>query len=165
MKRIFYIAIAFLAASCAKFRHDDSWPARIVSYEGFSDAQKSEMRTFAANMNSRAGRTLLLEGGEEGEGLPITFKIVTPPTTDAKRAGLSTLYEDECVIQISAFMFKEDKNDYRESVFEHEIGHCAKLQHIPKKGCVMSETTTSWKSYSEQCLKDFYASFFAAIGE
>ena len=60
MKRLFFLILGLLAVSCAKNRQDVSWPARIVSYEGFSDEEKNELRSFANNMNTQAGQPVLL---------------------------------------------------------------------------------------------------------
>ena len=155
------MVFVFLAVSCGKLRHNDSWPAKIT-FEGFSEEQQRELTVYAIDLNTRSGETLITTD-PSSDGFPITVRPGNPPSSEAKRAGYSILSENECRIEISNFILAANRADYRESVLIHEIGHCAGLDHNPTQGSVMYPTTAKWATYTGEQLQVFLISLQKAV--
>lgn len=162
MKRTLFLLIVVLLSACAKKGPEQHWPAKITAFEGLSAEQQTLLRQYVEDLNTRAGRNLV---NLEGEGFPIHVSVVTAPSNQPQRAGYSILSEEECEIQLSSFMLGASRADYLESVFLHEIGHCAGMGHTSELGSVMYPTTARWSTYSQQQISDFVTSFMDSVRE
>lgn len=162
MKRTLFLLIVVLLSACAKKGPEQSWPARITAFDGLNSDQQALLRQYVEDLNTRAGRNLV---NLEGEGFPIHVSVVNAPSSQPQRAGYSILSEEECQIQLSSFMLNANRADYLESVFVHEIGHCAGMGHTSDVGSVMYPTTARWSSYSQQQISNFVTSFMDSVRE
>ena len=128
----------------------------------FSSEQKQQLTGFINDLNSRTQRTVLnLEA--KSEGYPIYLELVDPPASEPQRAGYAIRDEEQCTIQLSRFLFQPQKEEYRESVFLHEVGHCAGLEHTTEKPDLMYPTTAKWSSYDATHLNVFFNRIIAII--
>lgn len=154
MRSCLLVLIVFLVASCGKLRQEE-WPAFIADYTGFSSEQQEQLKAFALQLNTQSQITLIKsEGGEEG--YPLFLELVDPPANEPQRAGYAISGPDRCTIQLSRFLFQPQKEDYRKSVFFHEVAHCAGLGHTNEKADLMFPTTSKWSSYDASHLTSFF---------
>lgn len=160
MKRTWYFLFVILLVSCAKKGPEAHWPAKITAFDGLTADQQTELRQYIQDLNTRAGQTIVTESGD---GFPIHVTVVPAPASQPQRAGYSILSDDNCEIQLSSFMLTTTRQDYLESVFVHELGHCGGLGHTAQVGSVMYPTTARWDSYSQQQLSSFVTSFMDSI--
>ena len=162
MRSGFLILFALLAASCGKLRQEE-WPAHLVEFKGFSADQQQQLTSFATELNSRTQRTVLDTNSNADKGYPIYLELVDPPSTEPQRAGYAIREPERCTIQLSRFLFTPEKEDFRKSVFLHEVGHCGGLEHVSDKADLMYSKTAKWSSYDASHLTIFFNKIIAIV--
>ena len=155
------IAVSLVLTACAKIRNEP-WPARIESISGFSGEEETNVRSALADLNESGGKTTLILDGAPARAFPITILKRDPPADAPNRAGLSTLDESHCTIEISSKVFSPGYSTYMKSVVWHEIGHCGGLVHTGQVGALMYPTTAPFVDYTNYELGDFFAALFSS---
>jgi len=160
------LIVVVLVVGCGKNRPaPGTWPAQIVSHDGFSEAQWKEIRSAVDYLNTGAGKTVVFQEDQTGGNYPIHFRFVDNSGDHATRAGLA-IYDDEtCTIEVSSIVFLTSNRDTLVPVINHELGHCAGLDHDPKLGEVMYRSATNFKSYTPDSFQRFFQTVLMNVGE
>lgn len=165
MRALLAVFVIVLVAGCGKNRPaPGSWPAQIVGHEGFTDNQWSDIKGAVDYLNTGSGKKLVFQEGETGGNYPITFKYVENSADHTSRAGLAIFDDESCTIEVSSVVFAIANHETLIPVINHELGHCAGLEHDPQQGQVMYRSATSLKAYSSDSLGRFFQEVLINVG-
>lgn len=164
MRKWYFAAVAFLVISCGKNGPlEKPWPAFVAGHQNFSDSDWEQVVNALNYLNRGTSQTLVsLE--PLADGFPIHFKKVPAPQENRKRAGLAIVSSVECVVELSDNIFQSLFRDYVIPVVDHEIGHCAGLDHTDTTGDIMSPSTRRLSEYSADSLQFFFSSVKIKLG-
>lgn len=160
MKRLLMFGIVLLlVTNCGKKRQPvDMWPAYITGFENFSEDQRALFSGFVNTLNAEAGKTLISLSPLD-EGYPISVRLTPPPANKPNQAGYATRSEENCHVDISTQLFDKTRESYQQSVFIHELGHCAGLNHVTTLGSVMYPIAQPFVSYLPTAIDEFVKTF------
>ncbi len=161
-RNLLLFIVCFLVIGCGVKRPYENWPAKIVSYSNLNQDQQTQLLGFVKDMNAKSGQTLI-EQTNNDSGYPVTISITPPPSDKPLRAGFTVRQTNDCSIQLSDFLFTASKSAYLESVFMHEFGHCAGLEHITTVGAIMFPTTAAFSTYTQTAFASFFSSFTSSM--
>lgn len=162
VRRLTWIAVCLLIIGCGKLRQPYmEWPAKVASIEGASERQRQLILDAIETVNTQVGTPVLTL---DGDGYPIHIRIVPPSPQNPLRVGYAVSSTTECRVELLNRLF--DENYYLDllvSVFAHEAGHCAGLEHVQPSNEVMSRSAIPFNSYSPGALSRFANELRAAI--
>ncbi len=159
------LVVVVLVVGCGKNRPmPGTWPAQITSHTGFTDEQWNKIQGAVDYMNTGAGKKLIYDEGEQGGIYPIYFKLVENGTDHATRAGLAIFDSETCTIEVSTLVFMAGNQDTLIPVINHELGHCAGLEHDPQVGQIMYQSATNLKAYTRDAFSKFFTRVEQNIG-
>jgi len=165
MRTLLAIIVVVLVVGCGKNRPaPGTWPARVIGHEGFSEEQWASIKGAVDYLNTGAGKKLVYQEGETGGDYPITFKFVENSADHSSRAGLAIFDDESCTIEVSSVVFLTANADTLVPVINHELGHCAGLEHDPQAGQVMYRSATTLKAYTPDSLGRFFNEVVINVG-
>lgn len=149
-----------MLVACGKQRR---WPAVIDNCTNCEDQDHSEITAALTELNDRAESPLIsFSDAADQERFTIQLSFVDANVlqkegeyTKNTRAGLATVYEDHCSVQLSKELHKDENLSYYKAVLWHELGHCAGLKHDEKPEEIMSAVTKKFSAYSEEIINRF----------
>lgn len=164
MWKWYFVAVVFLVIGCGKNGPSEkSWPARISGHENFTEKEWAQVTEAIDYLNRGAGQILVSDDSNQN-GLPIFFRKVQAPKENRRRAGLAIISSEDCTIELSDMIFKGLTTEYVTPVVDHEIGHCAGLEHTSSEKDIMSATTLRLNEYPPSAITFFFSSFKSILG-
>lgn len=164
MRYSWLVLVCVLFVGCGKNRPaPGAWPATVVSQSNFSEEQWKDVTNAIEFLNEGANSNLV-SLDTSAEGYPIHFKLVPISTENRKRAGYAIVSSDECTIELTETIFRSNNKDLIIPVVDHELGHCAGLDHTSGEGDIMSPTAVKLNEYSSEAIDRFFTSIRASVG-
>jgi hypothetical protein len=163
VRNLLLLAVIVLASACGNLRQ---WPSQLISTSNLSDSNKSDLVAVLEDWNKKSDKKIIEPSGKKDKGYNISIKITDFEAQGySSRAGLASVYYDQCIVELSPKLFTEDMKGYLESVVGHEIGHCAGLRHVEDTEDLMYASTQPFASYSDAAITKFISSLFSSIGK
>lgn len=161
MRNLLFVTVILLASACGNLRH---WPSQLISTSNLSESNKSELILTLEKWNSKSDKKIIEPSGKKEKGYNITIKITDFEAQGLpSRAGLASVFYEQCIIELSPKLFTAEMKEYLESVVGHEIGHCAGLKHVEDSEDLMFASTQPISAYSETYISKFISSLFSAV--
>lgn len=157
-----FIAVAFLIIGCAdvRFPYQD-WPASVHQFVSVNGVESEALEQMIDSLNQDMGMTVVRIGGSVLRGYPITIeKVESLPNVN--HVGYAKRYSDHCEIQLREDLFGNP--NLLQSVFWHEVGHCAGLKHTDGANQIMSADASPFNKFSASAITSFFSALTTSIG-